>query len=374
MSTQVSFMLKNLLLRSMAVASLGALIACSSTPYTPVTSQSNAIDLSSYVQKADTFVVLLDASGSMNNDDSGRPRIYDAQDWTASFNNTVPPLMFQSAIITFGKGATGTCMGYGVASRLYGPVAYDKAEFASALGSIECAASTTPIVDALSLNADLLAPKEGAGVVNDPGQIAVIIVSDFNWDDPDAVADSLTRLRKEHPGRLCLHTVKIGNETEHNAMIGSLTDAGSCDSAIAATDAAAGEALTNYVASTLLSKVEYETHSVSASALFDFDKAILKESGRQELARLDQIIKSKGLAVKDIDLVGYTDSMGTEAYNQRLSERRAQAVYQYLISRGIDGSIIDVLGRGELDPVASNETEKGRALNRRVEIHVGTVR
>ena len=367
-------MLKNLLVRSIAGVSLVALAACSSAPYTPVISQSSAIDLSGYVQKADTFVVLLDASGSMNNDDSGRPRIYDAQDWTASFNNTVPPLMFQSTIITFGKGATGTCMGYGVASRLYGPVAYDKADFASALGSIECAASTTPIVDALSLNADLLAPKEEAGVVNDPGQIAVIIVSDFNWDDPDAVADSLTLLRKEHPGRLCLHTVKIGNETKHHAMIGSLTDAGSCDSAIAATDAAAGEALTNYVASTLLSKVEYETHSVSASALFDFDNAILKESGRQELARLDQIIKSKGLAVKDIDLVGYTDSMGAEAYNQRLSERRAQAVYQYLISRGIDGSIIDVLGRGELDPVGSNETEKGRALNRRVEIHVGTVR
>ena len=75
-----------------------------------------------------------------------------------------------------------------------------------------------------------------------------------------------------------------------------------------------------------------------------------------------------------VDLVGYTDSMGSEAYNQKLSERRAQAVYQYLVSRGINGSIIDVMGRGELDPVASNETEEGRALNRRVDIHVGTVR
>ena len=89
---------------------------------------------------------------------------------------------------------------------------------------------------------------------------------------------------------------------------------------------------------------------------------------------MDQLIKSKGLSVKDIDLVGYTDSMGSEAYNQKLSERRAQAVYQYLVSRGINGSIIDVMGRGELDPVASNETEEGRALNRRVDIHVGTVR
>ena len=367
-------MLKNLLVRSIAGISLGVLAACSSVPYTPVASQSNAIDLSGYVQRADTFVVLLDASGSMNNDDSGRPRIYDAQDWTASFNNAVPPLKFGSAIITFGKGATGTCIGYGVASQLYGPAAYDKADFASALGSIECAASTTPIVDALSLNTDLLEPGDASDSANDPGQVAVIIVSDFNWDDPEAVADSLSRLRKEHPGKLCLHTVKIGQDTEHDAMIATLTGADSCDSAIAAGDAASGDALTNYVANTLLSKVEYETHSVSASTLFDFDKAVLKESGRQELAKLDQLIKSKGLSVKDIDLIGHTDSMGTEAYNQKLSERRAQAVYQYLVSRGIDGSIIDVMGRGELDPVASNETEAGRALNRRVDIHVGTVR
>ena len=261
-----------------------------------------------------------------------------------------------------------------MASQLYGPAAYDKADFASALGSIECAASTTPIVDALSLNTDLLEPGDASDSANDPGQVAVIIVSDFNWDDPEAVADSLSRLRKEHPGKLCLHTVKIGQDTEHDAMIATLTGADSCDSAIAAGDAASGDALTNYVANTLLSKVEYETHSVSASTLFDFDKAVLKESGRQELAKLDQLIKSKGLSVKDIDLIGHTDSMGTEAYNQKLSERRAQAVYQYLVSRGIDGSIIDVMGRGELDPVASNETEAGRALNRRVDIHVGTVR
>ncbi len=357
--------------RILAAFALLALAACSSTPYTPAASQTNPIDVTTYEQKVDTFIVLLDASGSMNNDETGRPRIHDAQDWTASFNNVVPEAMdFNSGIITFGKGATGSCIGHGIASQLYGPTSYNKVDFASALGAIECAASTTPIADALVMNTGLLSPEEGS----DPGQVAVIIVSDFNWNQPDAVADALSQLRAQHPGKVCVHTVKIGNDPTHDAMIAGLTDTSGCDSAVAAADVASGDALTNYVADTLLTRIEYETHTVSAAALFDFDKDILKESGKQELARLDQLIKSKGLSVRDINLIGHTDSIGTEAYNQDLSERRARAVYNYLVSRGIDSSIVDVMGKGESQPVATNETDEGRALNRRVEIEVGTAR
>jgi len=353
---------------------LALLAACGSTPYTPVASPADPIDMTAYEKKADTFIVLLDASGSMNNDETGRPRIYDAQDWTASFNNTVPELDFDAGIITYGKGATGSCIGHGVASQLYGPTDYSKVDFATALGSLKCAASTTPIGDALVMNADLLTIEEGS----DPGQIAVIIVSDFNWSEPDAVADALTRLRSEHPGKVCVHTVKVGNDTRHDAMIASLTDTSGCDSAVAAADVASGAALTTFTANTLLTPVEqqlvYETHTLSAHALFDFDKDVLKEQGKMELARLHQVISSQGMRVKDINLVGHTDSIGTEEYNQDLSERRARAVYNYLVGRGIDSNIIDVSGMGELQPVATNETEEGRALNRRVEIHVGTTR
>ena len=139
-------MFRQVLPRFYAAAAVLALAACSSTPYAPVVAPSEPIDPAAFEQKVDTFIVLLDASGSMNSDDTGRPRIYDAQDWTASFNNTVPDGMaFNSGIITFGKGATGSCIGYGIASQLYGPTAYNKSDFASALGSLECAASTTPL-------------------------------------------------------------------------------------------------------------------------------------------------------------------------------------------------------------------------------------
>ncbi len=71
-----------------------------------------------------------------------------------------------------------------------------------------------------------------------------------------------------------------------------------------------------------------------------------------------------------IDVYGHTDSTGTEAYNQTLSERRAQAVANYLIAQGISSARIATRGYGELQPIASNETEEGRAANRRVELRI----
>ena len=115
----------------------------------------------------------------------------------------------------------------------------------------------------------------------------------------------------------------------------------------------------------------YEKMTVSAEALFDHDKSVLKPEGQAALHELDESIKAKGASVVDIDVIGHTDSDGTEEYNQALSERRAQAVRDYMVSEGVDASIIDVSGQGESNPVASNATKEGRAENRRVDIHVG---
>jgi OOP family OmpA-OmpF porin len=65
---------------------------------------------------------------------------------------------------------------------------------------------------------------------------------------------------------------------------------------------------------------------------------------------------------------GHTDSVGTDAYNQRLSERRAAAVKDYLVSKGIPASKITTIGKGESQPVATNKTAEGRQKNRRVDI------
>ncbi len=117
----------------------------------------------------------------------------------------------------------------------------------------------------------------------------------------------------------------------------------------------------------------YEKTTLSAGTLFDFDSATLKPEGQQALEAVAERIRSKGASVVDIDIIGHTDSVGAEVYNQQLSVRRAAAVRNHIVSNypKIDASIIDVSGKGESSPVADNSTAEGRAKNRRVEVNVG---
>jgi OOP family OmpA-OmpF porin len=111
-----------------------------------------------------------------------------------------------------------------------------------------------------------------------------------------------------------------------------------------------------------------EKVSYSADAFFDFDKAVLKPEGK---AALDELTgKLQGMNLEVIIGVGHTDSIGTDAYNQKLSIRRAEAVKAYLQSKGVEANRIYTEGKGENVPVADNKTSAGRAKNRRVEIEV----
>ena len=106
----------------------------------------------------------------------------------------------------------------------------------------------------------------------------------------------------------------------------------------------------------------------AADAFFDFDKAVLKTEGK---AKLDDLVgKVKGINLEVIIAVGHTDSVGADAYNQKLSVRRAEAVKAYLVSKGIEKNRVYTEGKGEKQPVADNKTAEGRAKNRRVEIEV----
>jgi OOP family OmpA-OmpF porin len=117
-------------------------------------------------------------------------------------------------------------------------------------------------------------------------------------------------------------------------------------------------------------KVTYQ-----ADALFDFDKAILKPAGKQQLDQLAS--KIQGMNLEVAVATGYTDKIGSDKYNDRLSLRRAQAVKAYLVSKGVPANKIYTEGKGKRNPVKTDCNQKNRkaliaclAPNRRVEVEI----
>jgi outer membrane protein OmpA-like peptidoglycan-associated protein len=99
---------------------------------------------------------------------------------------------------------------------------------------------------------------------------------------------------------------------------------------------------------------------------FDFDKATLRQ---EDIGSLDNDVATlKTWGDVDIEVAGHTDSMGSDAYNMKLSQQRAEAVRNFLISRGVAADRLTAKGYGESQPVADNATEEGRFKNRRVEL------
>ena len=111
-----------------------------------------------------------------------------------------------------------------------------------------------------------------------------------------------------------------------------------------------------------------EKVSFASEALFDFDQSTLKPQGK---AALDQLLSQlTGMDLEVIVTVGHTDAVGSDAYNQKLSQRRAEAVKAYLVTQGVETNRVYTEGKGETQPVADNTTAAGRAKNRRVTVEV----
>jgi OOP family OmpA-OmpF porin len=177
---------------------------------------------------------------------------------------------------------------------------------------------------------------------------------------PGYVAESSKSIVRTGYGD-CLHT---GRWSIPNAIA-------ECDPEIVA----ARDKKTEVAAVEVVVRKELKPIRLEADALFDFDSAALTDEGR---ARLDSVLSQLPdpamLKDKRISITGFTDRIGPEAHNQKLSEQRAQAVHDYLVSKGLRDEAIDARGLGPANPLVSCEGQRGNALidclapNRRTEI------
>jgi outer membrane protein OmpA-like peptidoglycan-associated protein len=384
---------------AVVLAALATVLVGCATP-APSGGGFNAVNLSTaqYGKKADTFVIIQDASSSMNEQhthdtryvthrDAGQSKLELAKETLSHMNQTVPQLDFNSGLTAFSGGC------YNQAKILYGLETYDRDGLDGGLAKLTCASGTTPMGAGINAaNSKLLT---GLGL----GKIAMFIVSDgisdasHTTDGSGGKKGAITAAKKAKDqlgDRLCIYPIQIGNEPGAEEFMNKLATIGDCGFATNAMDISSPKTMAGYVIKTLLEPVGDAPADISpvkitfsADALFDFDKAVLKSEGKQSL---DNLMSKLGKVKYDVIVaVGYTDRIGNEDYNKRLSIRRANAVKSYLVkNKGVDPGNVFVDGKGEANPVTGTTCigkgmSKKKLLSclqpdRRVEIKIAGVR
>jgi OmpA-OmpF porin, OOP family len=351
-----------------------------------------------YTQKANNFFVINDSSSSMTDEYFGVG--YPAQPNPTKFlvekeilsriNQTIPDLSLTSSIRSFGFG---DCLDFGFTKLNQAPTSYSRSTFASGgIDALTCASGGSPMGSGIDgTNKDLSTTT---------GNIAVLILSDGHDLDDDGGITALQSLKQVYGDRLCVYSVWVGNEDERSGIraLEKLTDIAGCGYGVTADSISSPENMAKFVTSIFLkgqnaipecSTLDGDKDGVNdcddlcpttlpgvpvsikgcwiVDVKFDFDKYDIKP---QYFANLDNTAqKIKEHPEKQIEVQGHTDNVGSFQYNQKLSERRADAVKKYLIE-GSGRTDITSRGFSFSHPIDTNETEAGRANNRRVQLEV----
>jgi outer membrane protein OmpA-like peptidoglycan-associated protein len=337
------------------------------------------------VQKTDNFIVLFDKSASMG--PVGEPvfvdkatRLMYAKDATKNMIATIPEIKLNAGLRTFWSEETAL---------IYGMKTLAKADYKKAINSIENVYGRTPMGTAIT--------AAGVDLRGAEGNSAIIIVSDFSEipgiDDIRyaTVMEAMTKVNAEYGDKLCVYAVQVGytlNGKELSEQIVQNVEGGYNVNADKLVTPAAMAAFVERVISgncsrykELVAKPVEKVVIVAAEPMveekvvaavsekkvmvaavgpkiiilafedvhFDFDKSTLKPEAQTILKRNIQLLKDNPKA--QIRIAGYTSASGTDAYNQKLSERRANAVEEYLINEGvITRDRLSTIGYGETDP------------------------
>ena len=258
-------------------------------------------------------------------------------------------------------------IGFGGRDRTRSPLSpFDRAALASGADDLRALGSRTPLHRVLDEASMSLEGKSG--------RAALVIFTDGLPDDEDRALAAAQNLQKAHTGEVCIHTVQLGTEPAGADFLARLSAlSGGCGSSRPASQIDSAASFNDLTADVFLGDASVlppvgagpcSARIVLRGINFNFDSS---EVRAEDAVILDAAIEQL-TACPDFpfSVEGYTDSSGAEAYNLGLSNRRADAVRDYLVNGGVDESRLETLGRGEADPLGDNATRDGRAQNRRV--------
>ena len=352
-----------------------------------------------YAQKVDNFVVILDKSGSMGELYKGQKKLDYAKEMVGRMNRTIPDLMLTGSLRVFGRIAVFSSS---FTELEWGPAAYSKMGLDGGLNKLGFSVGDTPQNVALD--------AAGQDLKSAKGDIAVIIFTDANQEvmNYKAVLKSAANLKSQYGNRICIYTVQIGKDAAATKLLQQVAQEGQCGFYTNADKIASSAGMAGFVEKVFLQKVEkvevveevvvvakpapcidndadgvcddvdkclntpkganvdYRGCWVLGDVFFDFDKYNIKPRFYPELDAVVKVL-NRNPSVK-IRIEGNTDNIGTANYNMGLSEKRAKAVMEYLVKAGIDKNRLSTIGYGFSKPIATNATDEGRALNRRVEL------
>jgi OOP family OmpA-OmpF porin len=321
------------------------------------------------LREVSNLFVLTDASGSMWKDET----FPTAKALSASFVKTLPDASARSKSGTYNVGY----IAFGGDDRVEVPLQrFDRQKLMAAankadiMGSMSGTGGTTPFHAVIDEVAQQLEGQSGA--------TALVLFSDGVADDSERALASAAALAEGYRGgRLCIYGVQVGEQQAGAEFLRALSGVTACGNSQSAQQLSNPASFQRYaknvvVGAAPLPPVAAAPPSACAGAIrlrgieFGFDKAEVTDASKVVLdTAIETIASCKELRVK-VD--GHTDSIGTEAYNEGLSERRARAVRDYLVSKGVGEGRLTARGLGEMQPIASNDTSDGRARNRRVEL------
>lgn len=313
-----------------------------------------------YVRKVDNFIFLVDTSGSMDSKypDAGKSKIALAKSILERMNTMIPELGYQGALSTAAP-----------AVELQGFATYQKDAYGQSIAKVPTLIGSRPTPLGVGLAA-LEPALKGAS-----GRNAVIVMSDGQENQGIETMKVATELAEKYG--VCFHTIGFADtEGGNQALLDQLSALKSCGVATSAAQVADDAALDAFVRAVFYDVVSAAPAPVVEAPKkplvvrlmvnFDFDKSDVKAQYHQELANFAEYMKK--YPDTNVEISGHTDSIGTAAYNQKLSERRANSVRNYLINNfNMNAGRLSAVGYGLTKPIADNTTEAGRAENRRIE-------